>query len=271
MSVHKKVVRTGNGWHAAAVVITLGLSCSPGADTNPTRRIGGIGGGSSYGNIAHAAEPDAGDGSGVGGASQPVMPDNPSHISLRFPKVPKVLVTLNSGEEFPYYYEVAEEGDNTVVTLYLPQGAQMGIAVAAIDGDGKPVAEPVLLTVEPEAKLGTETLVFGATPPVVVFTGKYQNQLVLGDNFLQGPISSEFICAKTREIMQGIYMAEHDHVCRVDWTGSESLFAFLDGPPVCHKDPFEVTLKAGQKLGLYPVFGGTEGVGIRLEDPDQEE
>lgn len=222
-----------------------------------------------WGSVAYAAQSDA----SVKDTSEenptPSMPENPSHISLRFPKAPQVLVTLLSQQAYPYPYTVVEEEDCTAVTLYLPQGIGMEIAVTSVDGEGRPLSEPVRLTVEPEAKLGTRKLSLDDTSGTVIhFSGGAQNALRLGECCLQGPVTEEFVGGAMREIMQGVFEAQEDGLCEVSWFGCDELYSFLDGPPILRTEPFIVSLRKGQKLGLYPVINpDVEAVNMNLRDP----
>lgn len=259
MVVHKVVK---NYWKHAAIV-TIVVSCSNGGRTDPTIDLATeAGGDDNWGAVAHAAVPDA----GGGAAALPAMPENPSHITVRIPKVPEVNVTLLGGANFPYPYEVIEKSDCMIVTLYLPQGKVEDISVRPLDETGELLGEAVNVTVEPEAKLGTNQLDLGSSHTIISFEDDAQCALNTGENWLQGPVTSEFIDGEDREVMQGIFVTDVDQTCRVSWQGAEKVYAFLDSEPVCHSEPFDINMKAGQALGLYPVVSPeVEAVKINLD------
>lgn len=240
-----------------------------------------------WGNVAHAAtvdagEVDTGEDETPPPPSEAIMPPNPSHISVRLPKVPKVEVRALNNQPYPYPYTVTEEEDATVVTLYLPQSGNTGIRAkpvqqVGVDSSGEPVYEQVApeisFSVEPEAKLGTNELCFGGSHTTINFSGNAQNVLQLGENTVQGPVTDEFIGGQMQSVLQGVFEAPQDMVCNVDWVGCERVYSFLDGPPECRTGPFQVRLRAGQKLGVYPVTEeGSEPIRIILDaSPAQTE
>lgn len=257
-----KIAATGHSIVAVAIM----LSCS-GQPESETKRFGGPGGSDS--NVAHAAKPDAGDGSGVGGTSQAVMPDNPAHISFRFQRVPKVLVNYLSVHTYPH--EVTEEGDKTVVTIFPPQGVTISVTFSPMDEDGKPDGDPITITVNPEAKLGTYDLQFGETDQGVGFSDGVQTVLQAGENVLSSPSSEEFIGGTSSPVLHSVYKAKYDQVCHVAWIGTEELRSFHNGPAQCHMEPFTVSLKAGEEAGFYPVTGpSSESVNIFLEPREEK-
>ncbi|MBU0706387.1 hypothetical protein KJ657_04085 [Patescibacteria group bacterium] len=228
------------------------ISCS-GQSERKTMLLGGPGG--SEGNVAHAAPAEG----GSGGVLSPVMPDNPAHISFRFPWVPDVQVDYLALEAYPY--EVAKEGDKTIVTVYPPQGVAMMITFSPLDENGKQVGEPITITVEPKAKLGTYNLDFGETSQAITFDDGVQKALQVGENLLDAPGNEQFIGGSTCQVRHSVYEAQFDQVCHVEWTGAVELRSFCDGPAKCHTKPFDVWLRTGQKVGLYPVMPGNQSGG----------
>lgn len=199
----------------------------------------------------------------------PVMPENQSHISLRLDKVPAVLVTELGGGAYPDPYTVTQEEDSTVLTLYLRQGVRAELEMRAVDAEGNPLGDAVRFIVDPIAKIGTNNLSSAIDAPLI-FSDKYERQLAMGETFLIGPVSTEFIDGETdeHEVMQGIFVPETDTVCEISWAGCGTVFSFLNGPPVPRTEPFIVSLKAGQKLGLYPVVdSAVEEVRFSLHEP----
>ncbi|MFH0838468.1 MAG: hypothetical protein V1880_04360 [Patescibacteria group bacterium] len=258
--MNKKRVAIGRGAAAVAIV----LSCS-GQPERKTITFGGPGG--SEGNVAHA---DLAEGGG-GGTLKPVMPDNPSHISFRFSWVPDVRVDYLSLTQYPF--EVTEEGDKTVVTVFPPQGGTMMITFSPLDESGQPAGDPITITVEPGAKLGTYDLRFDETAQAVTFDDGVQKMLQVGENLLDAPGNEQFIGGSTCQVRHSVYRAQTDQVCRVSWTGAWELRSFCDGPAQCHTEPFDVPLKAGQEVGLYPVMPGNQSGGEPVSiflDPKEE-
>jgi hypothetical protein len=276
MVIRKGVLRNGHV-RAAAVLIVVSCSTGPSGRNDQTLEYTAPSAEKPYGGVAHAAIPDA----SVEAGADVAMPENPSHISIRLPKVPEVEVVLLSGQAYPYPYTVRDEGDETVVTLYLPQGSEMSIKAVGVeevgrDSDGTPIYQElgpeVTFTVEPEAKLGTNELEFGGSHTTIVFSGNAQSQLKVGPNYLQGPVTDEFVDGEMRQVVQGVFEAPRDMSCQIDWAGCEMVYSFLDGPPQCHTGPFSLELKAGQRLGLYPVVGGSDFEAVRLDllDPSAQ-
>ena len=251
-------------WKQAALVMIV-VSCSQGGPDDPTIKLGTeTGGDSDWGAVAKASVNDAGGGANA----QPDMPMNPSHITIRIPKVPDVNVTLLGGAPCPYPFEVAEENDHLVVTLYVPQGEVQDISVRPLDEAGKLLGEAVNVTVEPDAKLGTNALELGGSHTIISFEDDAQCPMQMGDNTLDGPVTTEYIDGEDREVIQGLYVTDVDRVCRVSWQGAEKVYSFLNSEPVCHTEPFDIELEAGQALGLYPVIlPEAESVKIHLESP----
>lgn len=260
-----KAIKMVRSYWKQAAVVSIVVSCSNGSPDDPIVNLGTeAGGDDNWGAVANAKLPDAG-----GGAdAQPRMPENPSHISLRIPKVPKVKVTLLGGADFPYPHEIAEEGDDLIVTLYIPQGEVEDISLSLLDESSKPLGNPINLTAEVVAKMGTNKVQADGSHTIFTFEDGAQCSLDMGENWLQGPVTKEYIDGQERDVMHGIFESDVDQVCRVQWQGAQKVYAFLDGPPVCYTKPFDIHLEAGQTLGLYPeVAPETEAVQITLESP----
>ncbi len=260
MMENTKKIATGHNIVAMAIIV----SCS-GQPEQETGQRDGPGG--SDGNVAHASEPDAGDESGVGGASQPVMPDNPSHISFRFQRVPNVQVDYLSVDSYPH--EVTEEGDKTIVTIFPPQGVTISVTFSPMGKDDKPAGEPITVTVEAEAKLGTYDLQFGETNQAIKFGDGVQTVLHAGENAIDRPSSEEYIAGSTSPVTHNVYKAEYDQVCHVAWTGTDEMRSFHYGSTQCHMEPVDFYLKKGQELGLYLVLQGGTQSSIFLEPREE--
>lgn len=261
MAVHKVVQ---NYWKQVALV-SIVVSCSSGGPRDPIVDLGSESGGDdNWGAVAKATLNDA----GGGGQTESAMPVNPSHIAIRIPKVPEVNVTLLGGAKFPYPHEVVEDGDHLVIILFIPQGEVEDISLRPLDENGELLGNPINLTAEVVAKMGTNTLEPNGTHTIFSFEDDAQCPLKLGENWLQGPVTSEFIDGQDRSVMHGVFITDVDQTCRVSWQGAEKVYSFIDGPPVCHTQPFDISVEAGQALGLYPeVNPGTEAIKIILESP----
>ena len=213
--------------------------------------------------VAHAATvPDASQSS-----KAPVMPENPSHISLRPPKAPEVLVTLSSGKAYPYPYTVVEEDDCMVVTLYLPLGVAIKLDVSPLDTEGKVVGDPICIEIEPNAKLGTTELKLDGSDPPIHFSPGAQQTLQWGDTLLTGPVTNEFVCGAMHKVKHGVLPVEEDTLCVVRWEGCTTVFSFLDEEPVERTEPFVVSLRKGQTFGVYPKLDeGADAVRVSLQN-----
>ena len=232
----------------SVVTVAIMLSCSG----QPEKKLGYLGGpGGNDGNVAHAAP--AG---GSGGALQTAMPENPSHISFRITQMPEVLVQFLSVNSYPY--EITEEGDKTVMTIFIPQGVTISVTFSPMDEDGKPVSKPVTFTIEPEAKLGTYDIEIGEASKDLKFSAGAQKTLQVGENILDVPSSDQFIGGATSPVVQGVYRAEYDQVCHLSWIGAEELRIFRNGPAECHTGPVSLSLKEGEEVGVYPVTPGSQ-------------
>lgn len=261
MVIHRVVQ---NYWKQAAL-ITIVVSCASGGRDDPTIDLGSeAGGDDSWGAVAKASLSDAG-----GGAdAQPEMPLNPSHITLRIPKVPEVSITLLGGAKFPFPHEIMEEADHLVITLYMPQGEVKDISLRPLDENGELLGKPINLTAEVFAKMGTNALQADESHAIFSFEDDAQCPLRMGENWLQGPVTSEFIDGEDRDVMHGVFVTDVDQTCRVSWQGAQKVYAFVNGPPVCHTQPFDISVEAGQALGIYPVVTPEmEGVKIILQSP----
>jgi len=261
------------GNFARATVITIAVSCSvPAEHTGKVVDLGSeppSSGDRPFEGVAHAAPATTLSDASIKDAATPTMPENPSHISLRLPKVPQVLVTQLGGAAYPYPYTLTEMADCMILTLYLQQGERVELEMKAMAADGKPLSDSVRFTVEPIAKLGTNEL-SSATEGPLIFSNKYERPVAWGETFLQGPTSNEFIDGDgtEHEVMQGIFAPEADTLCEVSWVGCGTVYSFLDDTPVPRTEPFVISVKAGQKLGLYPVVNqNVEVVRFNLHEP----
>lgn len=64
--------------------------------------------------VAQAAQFDA-------GIPELIMPEDPAHVSLRFPmEAPKLMVALLSGKQLPYRHQVVSDGEYITLTLFIP-------------------------------------------------------------------------------------------------------------------------------------------------------
>lgn len=194
-----------------------------------------------------------------------IMPDDPSHVSLSFPKVaPGLRVALLSGNKLPYEHRVSDNGKELTLTLYIPKGEELSIAVSPADEHGVVVGEPDYFVLRPGAKLGTHEAELDESPLVISFQTGAETVLDLGDNVLDKQSTLEFMDGETRDVMHGVFRAERDLTCHVTWGGAQKLYSILNGPPECRHEPFQVRMRQGQTLGLYPVI---EDMDASAEDP----
>ena len=239
--------------HGAATVAIM-LSCS-GQPENEIGQRGGPGG--DDGNVAHASPAGGG-----GGALQSAMPDNPAHISFRVPGMLKVQVGFASVTSYPYV--ITKEGDGTVVTVFLPQGMKIITMLSFMDEDGKPVSDPVMLTIDPMGKLGTYTLQPDETSKELNFGKTAQKALQIGENILDVPSSEQFVGGSTSPITQAVYTAQFDQICHLSCMGAKEMRIFRNGPAECHTGHTSFPLKEGEEVGVYVVTPGSQ---INIEPP----
>jgi hypothetical protein len=203
---------------------------------------------------AHAAVVEEVPDAGVADASViSAMPEDPSHITVPIPKMDaaNLAVGLLSSSNFPYRYEVADSEDHFMLTLYLPRGREISLAVSPVQADGESVGDILYYTMRPYAKLATaETS--GYT--VYSFQTGAETTLALGRNTLATPITEEYIGGRIRRVQQGVFTATRAGTYRISWEGAPELHSFVDGPPESRRRTFDIYLSEGQTLGLYPVF-----------------
>lgn len=210
--------------------------------------------------VAHAENLDTG---------QPefIIPEDPVHISLSFPKVAERLrVNSLTGDQFPYQHTVTDEGNELTLTLYVPREVEMGIAIAPEDGDGNVVGNEDLFVLRTHAKLGSSDETLDETPKIISFATGAETQLQLGENTLDREATVEFIAGQHHLVQHGVYEADHDLTCQVSWQGAEKLFLIQAGPS-CHEQPFEVTMRKGQKMGLYPIVTDEQLLDGSVDEP----
>ena len=241
-------------------IMAIAVSCS-GQPREQMDQKGGLGG--SYMNEAHAAPADA----GGGGDTQPEMPWNAVHRSFRMKRVPEVLLNFLSVHKYPW--AVTNEGDWTIVTLFIPQGVVISITLTPMDEYGKPLGDPTLYTLGDDGKLGTYTMQDGETSKELNFGDSSEQVLQIGANTLSVPSSEQFVGGSTCHVAQGVFTSECDMTYRVSWMGCDELRSFHDGPAECHDEPFGIFLRAGEEAGFYPVTPGDEPVHIYVE-PQEE-
>ncbi len=242
----KTIKQVGLGQGVIAVAIVVSCSGQPEQDT---KQLGGPGG--NEGNVAHA-DPVG----GSGGVLQPeaVMPDNPAHISFRFQQVPDVKVKYLSVHSYPY--EVTQEGDKTVVTIFPPQGVEMRVKFSPLNEDGTSFSLPsITLNIEAMAKLGTFDLEFGEVDQGVKFGNSVQKPLQAGENVVDAPSNEQFI-AGTTSVRHSVYKAQFDQVCTMSCPGE--FRTLRNGIAECHTGNATFSLKSGEEVGVYPVTPGTQ-------------
>lgn len=201
------------------------------------------------------------------GEPELIMPDDPVHVSLSFPKVAKELrVASLTGENFPYQHQVTAEGDEMTLTLYIPRETELGIVVSPEDGDGNVVGKEDIFVLRTHAKLGSSDQVLDDTPKIISFATGAETQLQLGENTLDREATVEFIAGQHHLVRHGVYTADHDLRCRVSWHGAEELFSIQAGPPERHEQPFEVMMGEGQRMGLYPVLMDEQLLDASVDD-----
>jgi len=187
--------------------------------------------------------------------ADPPMPANPVHAAFRFRGADKIIPTTNSGAPLPYPHEVMDDGDDKVLIVYLPHKDEgnVGVQVTPVNERLEPVGEPREYTVEPRGRIGTIDVDLSATGGIWKIGSDAEHTLVLGDNTLTGKVTRQFMAGALREVMQGVFKAPTAGTYRIEFSGAEELYSFLDAPPQWQGAPFEVTLKEGQVLALWAL------------------
>ena len=184
-----------------------------------------------------------------------IMPNDPSHVTLSFPRVaPGLKVALLSGKALPYEHQVSDTGQELTLTLFIPRDEELSIAVSPADEDGQVMGEPDYFVLRPSAKLGTHDTELDDSPLVISFQTGAENVLGLGENVLEKQATLEIVDGQRMDVMHGVFQTNRPLSCRVEWTGARKLYSMRNGPPECQLEPFTVQMAAGQTLGLYPVI-----------------
>jgi len=248
-----------------------------------------------FGNVAQAATPtpapaDTSDAdASVEAAADSVVLLNPARVSFQLARVDGVRVLESNGDQYPDRLVRVTQAENaTVVTLLVEQERDgeaspvlrfQELGQVGIDADGHPVYEDINSKTDfsPRARalLGTtDRLELGSSFTEVNFGDGAQNALELGETLLEGPVRDEFIGDMTRQVIHGVFIAPEDMVCSVEFAGCDQVYTVIDGEDQCRNGPFEVQLRAGQCLGVYPVVDeSVEAVQVTLQGspPSQEE
>jgi hypothetical protein len=254
----KKAVRA-----AALSAVMIVVNCSGPQPEGETDTYGGTKD-TNFG-VAHAASaiPDA----STDAQAKQIMPENPAQITLRLPKAAEIMVKRPLNKEWPYLYSVTEAEDFLFVTLYLPMGVPIKLEVSPLDSEGEVVGDPVLIELEPNAKLGTTELKLDGSDPPVHFSPAAQQPLQWGSTLLTKQATDEFVVGDMHKVQHGIFIAEEDSICQVSWQGCGTVISFLDEKPVTRTQPFVVSLRKGQTFGLYPQLDdGEETVHVTLQN-----
>ena len=234
---------------------------------------------------------------GLEAAADHVMPPDPAHISFQIAKVDDVRVLQSSGEEYPAHLKrVTQTPDATVVTLIVQRtqsAEEQGIEFTfqelrqvSTSQSGQPVLQvleggehQVGFSIAARPQLATEErLTLGASFSEFNFGDGAQKVLELGENSLTGPVTEEFLDGEMRLVMQGVFTAPEDMTCSLSFIGCERAYIWLDGRMECQTGPCQIRLRAGQRLGVFPVVGapGAEAEAVELDlqaspTPTQEE
>jgi len=201
------------------------------------------------------------------GMPSPIMPDDPAHISLRFPKEsPKLMVAMLSKQPVPYKFDIFDTGDELVLTLYIPKDEEFPIIVSSADENGEPIGPSKTYFLRPNARLGSAKVDLKGAPGIISFHDDAVVELSEGNNAMIKDSTEEFIDGEVQIVRQGSYIAPFAQYCRLSWSGTSIMYMFGNDEPECMAEPFDYWFEEGEELSVYPVDqGNPEGIAVHIE------